>query len=82
MTAKLTILVEEETIRKAKTYSAQTGQSLSKLIENYLNTVTSPAEPGNKKFSPRIKRLMGSVKLPKDFDWKTAVEKNVKEKFK
>ena len=82
MTTKLTILVEEETIKKAKKYSAQTGQSLSKLIENYLNTVTKSAESKNNKFSPRIKRLMGSVKLPKDFDWKTEVEKNVKEKFK
>ena len=82
MTTKLTILVEEETIKKAKKYSAQTGQSLSKLIENYLNTVTKSTDPKNNKFSPRVKRLMGSVKLPKGSDWKTEVEKNVKAKFK
>lgn len=82
MTTKLTILVEEETIKKAKKYSAQTGQSLSKLIENYLNTVTKTVETKNNKFSPRIKRLMGCVKLPKNFDWKKEVEKNVKDKFK
>ena len=82
MTTKLTILVEEETIKKAKKYSAQTGQSLSKLIENYLNTVTKTVETKNNEFSPRIKRLMGSVKLPKNFDWKKEVEKNVKDKFK
>jgi len=82
MTTKLTILVEEETIKKAKKYSAQTGQSLSKLIENYLNTVTESSDTPNNKFSPRVKRLMGSVKLPKDFDWKKEVEKNVKAKFK
>lgn len=82
MTTKLTILVEEETIKKAKKYSAQTGQSLSKLIENYLNTVTEGSDPTNNKFSPRVKRLMGSVKLPKGFDWKKEVEKNVKAKFK
>ena len=82
MTTKLTILVEEETIKKAKKYSAQTGQSLSKLIENYLNAVTKSSDPESNTFSPRIKRLMGSVKLPKNFDWKTEVEKNVKAKFK
>ena len=82
MTTKLTILVEEETIKKAKKYASQTGQSVSKMIENYLNTVTESSNQKNNKFSPRIKRLMGSVKLPKDFDWKTEVEKNVKAKFK
>ncbi len=81
MTTKLTILVEEETIKRAKKYSAQTGQSLSKLIENYLDLVTRHQEK-NEKFSPRIKRLMGSVKLPKDFNYKKAVEAAVKEKFK
>ena len=82
MTTKLTILVEEETIKKAKKYASKTGQSVSKMIENYLNAVTESSNQKNNKFSPRIKRLMGSVKLPKDFDWKTEVEKNVKAKFK
>jgi hypothetical protein len=75
-------LVEEETIKKAKKYSAQTGQSLSKLIENYLDSVTRNQDMKKQKFSPRIKRLMGSVKLPKDFNYKKAVEEAVKEKFK
>jgi Family of unknown function (DUF6364) len=82
MTTKLTILVEEETIKKAKKYSAQTGQSLSKLIENYLDSVTRNQDIKKQKFSPRIKRLMGSVKLPKDFNYKKAVEEAVKDKFK
>ena len=82
MTTKLTILVEEETIKRAKKYSAQTGQSLSKIIENYLDSVTQPQQSKAKKFSPRIKRLMGSVKLPGDGDYKKAVEEAVKEKFK
>jgi hypothetical protein len=82
MTTKLTILVEEETIKKAKKYSAQTGQSLSKLIENYLDAVTLKQETKKQTFSPRIKRLMGSVKLPKDFNYKKAAEEAVKEKFK
>ena len=82
MTTKLTILVEEETIKRAKKYSAQTGQSLSKIIENYLDSVTLKQESNATRFSPRIKRLMGSVKLPKDFNHKKAVEEAVKEKFK
>ena len=82
MTTKLTILVEEETIIRAKKYSAQTGQSLSKIIENYLDSVTQPQESKTKIFSPRIKRLMGSIKLPKDSNYKKAVEDAVKEKFK
>lgn len=82
MTRKLTILVEEETIKRAKKYSAQTGQSLSKIIESYLDLITQPQESKTKKFSPRIKRLMGSVKLPRDFDHKKEVEETIKKKFK
>ena len=82
MKTKLTILIEEETIQRAKKYSAQTGQSLSKMIENYLDSVTLPPQSNTKKFSPIIKRLMGSVKLPKDFNYKKTVENGVKEKFK
>ena len=40
MTTKLTLTVEESTIKKAKLYAKHTGRSLSELIENYLETLT------------------------------------------
>ena len=69
MTTKLTLTVEESTIRKAKLYAKHTGRSLSELIENYRETLTE--EKVNKNdLSPKLKKIVGIVKLPDDFDEK------------
>lgn len=77
MTTKLTLTVEKDIIEKAKSYSKQTGRSLSELIENYLEGLTHE-DRSEKAISPKLKRIVGSVKLPKHFDEK----KELKEYFK
>ena len=73
MTTKLTLTVEESVIKKAKSYAKHTGRSLSELIEKYLETLTE--ENGDKKkLSSKLKRIVGAVKLPKDFDEKKALD--------
>jgi hypothetical protein len=67
MTTKLTLTVEKSVIEKAKNYARKTGRSLSEIIENYLESVTSENRD-DKKMSPKLKRLVGAVKLPKNFD--------------
>lgn len=69
MTTKLTLTVEEGVIKKAKLYARQTGRSLSELIETYLETLTEDHSEASQ-ISPRLKKLVGSVKLPTDFDEK------------
>ena len=59
--------IEEEVVKKAKVYAKQTGRSLSKLVEKYLETLTDE-DPGAKQLSPKLRELAGSVKLPADFD--------------
>lgn len=72
MTTKLTLTVEESTIKKAKIYAKHTGRSLSELIENYLETLTE--EHRNKEqLSPQLKKIAGAVKLPADFDEQKAL---------
>jgi hypothetical protein len=66
MTTKLTLTVEKTIIEKAKTYARKTGRSLSELIESYLETLTQ--ENGDQKISPKLKKIVGAVKLPKNFD--------------
>jgi hypothetical protein len=39
---------------------------LSELIENYLDMITSEETDG--KISPKLKKIVGAVKLPKNFD--------------
>lgn len=77
MTTKLTLTVEKTIIERAKSYAKKTGRSLSELIESYLENITE--ENYNSDLSPKLKKLIGSVKLPEDFDeekeLRSAIEK-------
>jgi formiminotetrahydrofolate cyclodeaminase len=66
MTSKLTLTVEKSIIERAKLYAKNTGRSLSEIIENYLETITQ--DSGTDKISPKLKKIVGAVKLPKNFD--------------
>jgi hypothetical protein len=67
MTTKLTILVDEEVIDDAKVYAKKQGRSISKIVEEYLKSITTPKKEDEKKLAPIIKSLWGSVKI-KDSD--------------
>lgn len=79
MATKLTLTVEGEVIEKAKLYARQTGRSLSELVENYLSTLTFE-EKDVKRVSPKLKKLIGAVKLPDDFDEKRELATYFKKK--
>ena len=66
MTTKLTLTVEKSIIEKAKIYAKNTGRSLSEIIENYLESITE--DNGKQKISPKLKKIVGAVSLPKNFD--------------
>ena len=66
MTTKLTLTVEKSVIERAKSYAKSTDRSLSEIIENYLDTITQTNS--NEKLTPKLKKIVGSVKLPKDFN--------------
>lgn len=73
MVTKLTLTVEEDVIRKAKQYCKDTGMSLSELIEKYLEMITDK-HIDKDSLSPKLRRIVGVVKLPKDFDEKKALD--------
>jgi hypothetical protein len=62
MTTKLTLNIEDQVIKSAKPYAKEKGRSLSELVENYLRTI-STGEDSKEEISPRVKRLVGSIKL-------------------
>ena len=66
MITKLTLTVEKSTIEKAKSYAKNTGRSLSELVEKYLESIT--LEENTNKLSSNLKKIVGSVKLPADFN--------------
>ena len=66
MTTKLTLTVEKSIIDRAKVYAKHTGRSLSEIIQNYLESITN--EHSEEKLSPKLKKIVGAVKLPKNFN--------------
>ncbi len=79
MTTKLTLTIEEEVIKTAESYAQKNGHSLSELVENYL-IASSSADKNLEELSPRVKRLMGSIKLEDDFDYKKSLEEQFVER--
>jgi len=79
MTTKLTLTIEDNVIVSAKKYARQRGKSLSNIVENYLKSI-SVSEESLPTLSPKVSKLMGSVKLPADFDYKKELGKVLKEK--
>jgi hypothetical protein len=70
MDAKLTLNIDKDVARRAKVYAKKEGRSLSDLVENYLKLLTKNSTIEDSEYSPRVKALLGSVILPKDFDYK------------
>ncbi len=79
MTTKLTLTVEKTVIERAKLYAKSTGRSLSDLIETYLERLIQENEPKNQ-MSSKLKNLVGSVKLPKNFDEKVELDEYLRKK--
>ena len=81
MNTKLTLVLEQEIIQKAKDYAKQKNRSLSNIIENYLKSLTKDETKKDAvKISPMVKSLRGSFKLPKDFDYKEELVKALEKK--
>lgn len=81
MTTKLTLTIEEKVIDSAKRYAQKKGKSLSHLVENYLKSITSETRDKEENISPKVLKLMGVIKLPKDFNYKTELGNALAKKY-
>jgi formiminotetrahydrofolate cyclodeaminase len=63
---KLTLTIDKSIIQRAKLFAKNTGRSLSEIIEHYLDITTQDND--TEKISPKLKKIVGAVKLPKNFD--------------
>ena len=81
MDTKLTLKLEQEIIEKAKDYAKLRKTSLSKLIENYLQRITSQPEE-TEKITPLVKSLTGIINLPEDLDHKKSYADYLISKYK
>ncbi|MFY7938223.1 MAG: DUF6364 family protein [Flavobacterium sp.] len=65
MNTKLTLNIDQNVIEEAKTYAKNNSVSLSKLIENYLFSLTKKNNPTTK-VSPLVENLTGVISLESD----------------
>ncbi|MBA0884872.1 DUF6364 family protein [Flavobacterium undicola] len=68
MNTKLTLNIDQNIIEEAKSYAKNNSVSLSKLIENYLLSITAK-ESKKTKISPLVESLTGVISL-EDTDYK------------
>jgi len=82
MDTKLTLKLNQEIIEKAKHYASEKKLSLSRLIENYLNSLTSEKTNNDIQISDFVKSMSSGIKLPADFDYKNARANDLEQKYK
>lgn len=80
MSTKLTLTVEKDVIERAKVYANKNGRSLSDLVENFLRSLVHK-EADSDELSPNVKKLLGSVKVPKNFDYKKELSEAINKKY-
>ncbi len=82
MDKKLTLSLDSVVIEKAKNYAQSNGVSLSRMIENYLALLTKSTDLEEDDYSPTVSRLIGSLNLPGDLDYKNEYSDYLTEKYK
>ena len=61
MTSKLTLTIEDSTIKKAKQYAQRSGRSLSHIVQIYLEALIKDDDPVSK--DCRLEELFGCIQL-------------------
>ncbi|MEP6512393.1 MAG: DUF6364 family protein [Parafilimonas sp.] len=78
MLTKLTLSINEQVIKKAKLVSRNRGKSLSRIVEDYLQSLSSDTEKNSS-----FKKLSGVLKnkIPPDVDLKKEKGKYINKKY-
>ena len=83
METKLTLRLNDNVIDRAKSYARIHKISLSKMIENYLDSVTKQkVKENNTTITPLVESLSGVIDLPSDFDYKADYQNYLEDKYK
>lgn len=81
MDSKLTLNVDKDLARKAKTYARSRGRSLSDLVESYFKILTSKSDDAEFDLTSKVKSLLGSIKVPEGFDYKADLADQLSKKY-
>jgi hypothetical protein len=82
MDSKLTLKLNQSVIEKAKVYASKNKMSLSRIIEAYLQSLTSKNDTSEFETSPFVKSISTGNQLPSNIDYKNEYSDYVLEKYK
>lgn len=82
MDTKLTLKLDQEIIEKAKKYASDKKMSLSRIVEFYLQSLTSKNEKDEFEISPFVKSIATGKTIPVDLDYKEEYSTHLLEKYK
>jgi len=84
MNTKLTLTLDASVIEQAKKFAKENDSSLSKIVENHFGTLTGKLQHKNNslfELPDRLKAIKGSVKVPKNFDYKKSKQEALEKKY-
>lgn len=82
MDTKLTLKLNQEVIENAKKYASDKKMSLSKIIEFYLQSLTSEKKKDEFEISPFVKSISTGKSIASDLDYKKEYSDYLMEKYK
>ncbi len=80
MTVKLTLSINEETIKRAKRISLKQGKSISKIVEEYFNSLPEKGEREDTAVD-KIKKIMKGKIIYPGVDWKKTKAEHLTKKY-
>lgn len=75
MPSKLTLSIKKETVERAKRISRKRGKSISKMFEEYFNSLPEKDETEETAVD-KIKKIMNGKITNPNIDWKKAKEEH------
>jgi antitoxin component of RelBE/YafQ-DinJ toxin-antitoxin module len=82
MDTKLTLKLNQEIIEKAKLYASNKKMSLSRIVESYLQNLTSENLKNDFEISLFVKSIATGTKIPADLDLKKEYADYLTNKYK
>ncbi|MGV8813143.1 MAG: DUF6364 family protein [Gelidibacter sp.] len=82
MDTKLTLKLNQKVIEKAKKYASKKNTSLSRIVETYLQSLTSENSKDEFDISPFVKSIATGKQVPTDLDYKKEYSEHLLEKHK
>ncbi len=81
MDSKLTVRLDSNVIKRAKSYAINHNVSISRMIESYLDSVTQQKSK-DIEITPLVKSLSGVIKIDIDYDLKKDYTNYLSNKYK